>query len=179
MKRWTFVVDTEEDAGGFERELCGYLTGRLEQDCGPNAHGSKEAAIAEKELPAETWKYFEDHVINCLEEPDDLPIHTPVVGYPTPGWWNNGRGVMKKGAPTEEDLKKCYQEKPWPCYRSVGIFFDERPPENIIKLLKERTGGFSEKYWPSREFGGKVPVTGFRLLEENYGEPQVLKSMDL
>ena len=162
--RYIFAVDTENHAGSFERHLCGYLTGRTDD---PVTHGDEQAEIAEKELSPEMWNYFQTHVILCAEQPDDLPISTPVIPYPTPGWYNNGHGRYFKGKPTAEDLKKCYKNKPWPCYQSVAIFFDERPPKHVIELLKERTRKFVEEYWPNYEtLGFKIKLTGFRMLEE-------------
>jgi hypothetical protein len=195
-KRWVFVVDTEDHAGSFERWLCGYLTGRVDD---PETHGGDEAEIAQKELPKDLWDYFQDHVILCLEQPDDCPINTPVVIYPTPGWFNHGMGGNFKDGQEDEafedykrEINEYKKEHPasalegsprldkHPAYMSVGIFFDENPPENVIGVLKDRTRKFAEAYWPKREsFGGNVKVTGFRLLEEKYGEPQVLNSRNL
>ena len=187
MKRCIFAIDTDTYAGSFERHLCGYLTGRFNSyEEGPDGHGSKEAAVAKKELPRNIWKYFEDHVVDCLEQPDDVPIHTPVVVYPTPGWFNHGMGghfrdgqekeafedykreVAKykkehKGTTLEagDKLNKC------PAYMSVAIFFDEDPPKNIIDFLKERSYKFAKEFWPKQKpFGHKLEVTGFRIVKE-------------
>lgn len=166
-RRFVFVVDTESYAGSFERELCGYLTGRFDD---PPTHGDVEAEIAWRELPPEAKEYFDRHVMICLEQPDDVPTHTPVVIWPTPGWYNNGRGTHIKGKPTEEQLKECWQGKPWPAYFSVGIFFDERPPDPMIGILKARALTFAKDYWPNHKtFGHALKVTGFRVLEEVVG----------
>lgn len=196
MKRWVFVVDTENYAGNFERWLCGYLTGRVDD---PETHGGDEAKIAKKELPQDLWDYFQDHVILCLENPDDCPIHTPVVIYPTPGWFNHGMGGhFKEGQEAQafedykREIEKYKKQHPasglegsprlnkFSAYMSVGIFFNEHPPENVIAVLKDRARKFIEEYWPKREvFGEALTLTGFRLLEEKYGEPQVLNSENL
>lgn len=165
--RFVFVIDTENYSGNFEREICGYLTARYDQEDGGDTHGSAESAIAESELPKKLWLYFEEHVIDCLEEPDDLPIHTPVTIYPTPGWYNNGRGKHIQGTPSQEEMENCYLNKAWPCYQSVGIFFDERPSDETIRILKERAEKFARDYWPKREYlGHEIKITGFRLLKE-------------
>ena len=163
MARFVFVADTDTFAGGFERELCGYLTGRLDEPS--SHHGETEAEIAEGELPEAVRDYFEEHVILCPEQPDDLPISTPVIIYPTPGWWNDGRGNYTKGIPTAEDLAKCWKGKAWPAHYSVGILFDERPPADVIGILKARAKAFAE-YWPGRPLGCPFVITGFRLVEE-------------
>ncbi len=156
--RFVFVIDTEQYSGNFEREMCGYLTGQIDRDY-PDSHGSKEAKIAQGELSEEVLEYFDQYIPHCLEEPDDLPIHTPQLIYPTPGWYNTGGGTHIKGDPPAG-------KKGYPAYQSVGIFFDERPPVHIVEILKERAQKFND-YWPSQGvLGCKVGVTGFRILEE-------------
>lgn len=163
-ERFVFVVDTGTFSGGFERELCGYLTGRHDE---PVTHGDVEAEIAWRELTPEAKEYFDRHVILCPEQPDDLPELRPGIPYPTPGWWNDGRGNYAKGVPSAEQLKGCFEGKPWPAYFSVGIFFDERPPDEMIGILKTRALAFAKDYWPNhRSFGHPLEVTGFRVLEE-------------
>lgn len=182
--RYVFVVDTEQYSGNFERWLCGYMTGRTDE---PETHGGEEAEIAKKEITPEAWDYFQEHVINCAEQPDDCPIDTPVIIYPTPGWFNTGMGGHFKEGQEEEAYKhyKKTTEKyiadhkgmttlqvspklnKFPAYQSVGIFFDEAPSHDIIALLKARAHKFAEQYWPAhRIFGQKITITGFRLLEE-------------
>lgn len=181
-RRFVFVVDTENYAGSFERELCGYVTGRYDPE---GHHGSEQSKIAEKEIPKKIWEYFEAHVIDCLEEPDDLPIHTPVVAYPTPGWFNHGMGGHFRDGQEEEafedykkQIKKYNDEhkganlkvgeklKKCPAYMSVGIFFDERPPKDVIEFMKARSHKFTEYFPKSGILGCTVKITGFRLLEE-------------
>jgi len=152
--RYVFVVDTEQYAGNFERELCGYIAGRTDY---PETHGGLEVAIARLEITKEVWKYLQEHVIRCAEQPDDLPIDTPVIIYPTPGWFNDGMGGhFKEGQETEayksykQTVEKYIAEhkgatlkvnptlSKFPAYLSVGIFFDEAPPHEIITMLKNR-----------------------------------------
>ena len=186
MKRFVFVVDTDTYSGNFERELCGYLTGQYDRDMGDEGHGTKEAAIARAELSPEMWDYFDTHVMHCLEEPDDLPIHTPVVIWPTPGWFNHGMGGhFREGQEKEafehykkeieeyvkqhpmSDLKAGKSLKKCPAYQSVGIFFDERPDAETVSLLKDRAQKFAKDYWPKHKyFGHALEITGFRIIEE-------------
>lgn len=183
QNRYLFVVDTEQYAGNFERWLCGYMTGRTDE---PVTHGDEEAAIAKNELPSKMWDYFQEHVLVCSEKPDDCPIDTPVIIYPTPGWFNHGMGGHFKEGEEAKALKdhdkevekyekdhKCnlgIKKKKltkFPAYQSVAIFFDEKPPKDVIATLKERAYKFAKEYWPNHEvFASKITVTGFRLLHE-------------
>lgn len=159
--RWLFVVDTDGHAGNYERMLAAYMTGKWDQE----THGGDQAAVAEKELDDEAKKYFDSHCLMCHEEVDDFHADVYQIIYPTPGWWNNGKGDIKKGKPTKEELGQCYQKQVWPAYQSVALFFDEQPPEKIITVLKERAAKFSKE---GKIFDQPVvlKVTGFRLIHE-------------
>jgi len=160
--RWLFVVDTDVYAGNFERELAAYMTGKWDQE----THGGDQAAVAEKELDDEAKKYFDGHCLMCHEEVADFHADVYHIIYPTPGMWNNGSGTVKKGEPTKAELEKCYQKKAWPAYYSVALFFDEKPPEKITTLLKERALKFIKE---GKVFGrpvGHFKMTGFRLIHE-------------
>lgn len=183
VNRYVFVVDTDTYAGSFQREMTGYLVGRTDD---PETHGEVEAKIAEKELPPKMWDYFQDHVILCHECPDDVPIMTPAICWPTPGWFNHGMGGHFKEGQEEEafedykkEITKYVKQHPGttlvagdklhkcPAYMSVGIFFDEEPTQPVIALLKERADKFAKKYWPNHKiFGHKLEVTGFRIVKE-------------
>lgn len=179
--RFVFVVDTDSYSGNFERELCGYVTGRWDNE----THGGDQATIAQKELLPEIWEYLQDHVINCMEEHDDIPYSTPVIIWPTAGWFNDGMGGHFKEGQEKEALEHHIKEvaayekqhntklhiskglTKFPAYQSVGIFFDEKPPQHIVDVLKERAYKFTKEYWPKHKiFGHKIDVTGFRLVRE-------------
>ncbi len=179
--RYVFVVDTDKYSGNFERWMCGYVTGRWDNE----THGGDEAFIAKKELPPETWEYLQEHIINCMEEHDDIAYSTPVIIWPTSGWFNDGMGGhFREGQEKEAlehhteavaDYEKSHNTKlyvgkgltKFPAYQSVGIFFDEEPPKHVVEVLKERAYKFANEYWPGHKpFGCNLEVTGFRLVVE-------------
>ena len=55
---WTFVIDTNEYAGNFEREMCAWLTGQV----GECDVGKEMAAVARAELGPKTTEYFENNI---------------------------------------------------------------------------------------------------------------------
>jgi len=59
-----FVVDTEQYAGDFERQLVAWMTGQV----GECKVGQEEAETARQALPADAWHWFERHIV---AEPDD------------------------------------------------------------------------------------------------------------
>lgn len=83
---WLFVIDTEDYAGNFERELCAYITGRV-GECGV---GDDMAELFKKEV----GEPFDE----VIEETDEHGCNRPTTIYPTPGWFNDGMGGhYKKG----------------------------------------------------------------------------------
>ena len=90
---YLFVIDTDAYAGGFERQMCAYVTGQI----GECEVGKEQAQVAQREIP---------HVVAQLEDlidqvPDEHGCHRPVSIFPTPGWFNHGMGGyfrdVKKG----------------------------------------------------------------------------------
>ena len=78
---WLFVIDTEDYAGNFERELCAYITGRV-GECGVGDDMAKHFTDAIKDISFE-------HVV---DEADEHGCYRPATAYPTPGWFNDGMG---------------------------------------------------------------------------------------
>ena len=162
-----FVIDTDRYAGGFERELCAYITGII-GECGV---GQVIADYANKSAGVKTISNF------IGQEADEHGCDRPVKIYPTPGVYNNGMGFhYKKG---EEDKaieawkKSCQKEaeyiecayvdkgygktqakrlidmmneplKEYPAYQSIAIKLDETPPEDILQKMCERAKEFSD-----------------------------------
>lgn len=91
---YLFVIDTEQYAGNFERELCAWCTGQIGQ-CGV---GDREAADfaslfhEDYEIFTETVAQFDDRESGCLR---------PVKLVETPGWLNNGLGYQYRDIPSE------------------------------------------------------------------------------
>lgn len=190
------VIDTEQYAGNFERDMCAYATGQI-GECGV---GDDQAEIARREIP---------EVVDKIEEiiaqvADDNGCHRPCEIYPTSGFFNNGMGgEFREGQEVEalKHYKKATREyyQGWinrikgygsqhgwtdeakkrdiarhlgsiteaesltktpkgPAYLSVAIYFDERPSDEIIQVVKERSAKFAE--------GKKLTITGYRLIEQ-------------
>lgn len=148
-----FIVDTEEYAGNFEREMGAYLTGRI----GDSDTGSLQARIARKE-----WKELQ--ALENLKGPF-FGLPTPIVVddsedgglftiWPTEGWVNDGMGVCSKS------------DKPgYAAYLSVALAYSQDLTPAQIKTLTERARRFCENYL---QFGGSGPknltFTGVRVI---------------
>lgn len=92
-KLWVFVVDTEDYAGNFERNLVAYMTGRH----GECEVGKDEAEVGRKDLsqlfspdgPETLMDWMEEHV---RSETDEHGTARPALLWPTLGWFNDGLG---------------------------------------------------------------------------------------
>lgn len=149
-----FVIDTDEYAGNFERELCAFITG-ITGECG---RGHEIVEKIKDQLDIDMF----NNIVG--QKPDDNNCWRPVTIYTTPDYYNNGFGfIYKKG---EEKLakrnykKNCIEEaknasgaeekKEWlldakKCeigksltYNSIAIVLDRRPDNKIIKIMKKR-----------------------------------------
>ena len=67
---WLFIIDTEEYAGNFERNLTAWITGVL-GECGV---GRDERVAAQVALSPKACAWFTDHVVLC---PDEHGCHRP------------------------------------------------------------------------------------------------------
>ena len=79
-------VDTENYSGNFEREMAAFATGQI-GDCGV---GQSFAETAQKEMTHAAW--WEEHIVQ-QEDEKGSEFYRPVEISPTPGWYNNGRGL--------------------------------------------------------------------------------------
>lgn len=68
---FVFIIETDSDAGNFEREICAYITGQLGIGC----RGSAEAIKIKTQYPDECSD-LEDLII-CF--PDEYGAYTPVT----------------------------------------------------------------------------------------------------
>jgi hypothetical protein len=155
-RRWLFVVDTDSFSGNFEREMCAYLTGMWDND----THGGKQSAIAKKELPSAMIAYFENHVSYHHEEVDDGSHDVCQIIYPTPGWWNNGMGKHTQGKPPKG--KTVY-----PAYQSVAIFFNEKPPDSVLKFLVDRAKEYCKNRLDICDRRAPIKFISVRLIEND------------
>lgn len=125
------IIDTEQYAGNFEREMVAYITART-GECGV---GEEQREMAERELPDFARDWFEDHL---MDTPDDHGCFRPASISATPGWTNNGYGEHTRLDPDEDPS--------WPAYLSVEMVFDEWPPLEVLEVIYERAVEFCAKY---------------------------------
>ena len=119
-------------------------------------HGSTEADNFNERFP-EWEEFFENHGVN------EYPLHgsgnEPQCFdlWPTPGYYNDGRGNHLVG---DDSLPNRYS-----AYQSVAIFLNKEPDRETIEFLKARAtefalaDGFS---WKAKTH----KITNFRLLKE-------------
>lgn len=99
-KHKAVVIDTEQYAGNFEREMCAYLTGQF-VDSGV---GMKISAVVLEEIKhLDWWKCY------IAQEANEHGIERPVSIYPTPGWINNGMDGHYRDVP--EEYERAQQER--------------------------------------------------------------------
>ena len=119
--RYLFVIDTDRYAGNFEREMCAYVTGQI----GECEVGKENAELAKQEIPDVVAKLEE--LIDSI--PDEHGYHRPVSIFPTPGWFNHGRGGHFRDGQEEEALID-YKQETEKHYKKA--------PENYVEHLREK-----------------------------------------
>lgn len=163
---YIIIVDTNQYAGGFDRQMCSYVTAQI-GDCGVDW---KIAEEARKEMSGPYRCWFEQ---NIREVADDHGNYRPVSIGQSPGWWNDGWGnewpesveadapeVLKK---TEKSLRRECKDVPLllksrldalkdngvvkhAAYRSVEIFLGEEPPIEFRDAICQRIVDFTKKH---------------------------------
>ncbi len=74
---FAFIIDTNEYAGNFEREMCAYMTAQY-GDC---EVGLETAESVRDKIPPNVLEWFED---NLNSEPDNNGCYRPVSGMKNP-----------------------------------------------------------------------------------------------
>lgn len=131
------VIDTEQYAGNFERELCAACTGRHDDTSG------RAKALA----MAYDGPDFEDKISG---KDDEHGCYRHATVFPTPGWSNDGKGGHTK---LTGKAKMRY-----PAYLSVLIHLNSDLTQKQIDGIKERAFAFAK--------AGSITVTGFRMIRE-------------
>jgi hypothetical protein len=182
-----FIIDTEQYAGSFEREMCAYATGRI----GECNKGTKEAAQFQKDLGlVESYQEDYPHLFSfIISKPDESGCHRPCAVWETKGWFNNGLGGHYRNGDNEEAQKdymdRCLKESSirkyqddvaqdtyeegwkerakigcgiYPAYMSVAIFMEREPNGNELGILTRRTKEYAKN--------NNITITGFRILQE-------------
>lgn len=137
---WVFVIDTDEYAGNFEREMCAYCTGMIGQ-CDV---GEEMVTLFEEDFELEADNYGEDNPF--MDYADLWVMDDNGCGRPTSIW----------RSPAGDD------------YNSVAIFFEQEPTEELIKIMKERAQNFASERPDAKEYRttNSFNVLGFRLLKQ-------------
>jgi len=215
---YLFLIDTDQYAGNFEREMCAYLTGRV-GDCNV---GKEFAAIFHTEVPNADSLF--DNVASVPDE--EGGCCRPVTIWPSENWLNDGyghhfhktnhnkaevlslyvrcveeqenhgiqamrkiledlragktvytyteEGAQKIIAMHEQAIAKAKASDQVPqhyAYNSVGIWFETKPTNEQIQLLKQRAAKFAEAkrkhardndYAWDEEF--TITIEGYRLI---------------
>lgn len=152
--KWSFVVDTEDYAGNFERELTCYVVGRCDA-YGEHSGGGYREMFAKD---FEGKDPFEDLVEDRINDPgDDGIMRAPMDVAPTPGYENDGAGNHRPIA--------AGAKPKWPAFNSVAIFLSRKPTGEELSILVRRAQAFGRlpkvKAWDVRP-----KITGCRLVEE-------------
>jgi hypothetical protein len=155
------VIDTDQYAGNFERQMCAYVTGYL-GDCGV---GHEQAQRFCDDLgvddPEDAYKIEAGTAEVIGGEADEHGTWRPVTIWPSPYFWNDGLGnhhplhvalddpkaiqQYEKTIPAVEDgeVERCRlrDEGPTRCpaYCSVGIFLTREPSMDELEMWLART----------------------------------------
>jgi hypothetical protein len=168
------IIDTEQYAGNFEREMVAFITAQT-GDCGV---GKESQALAEEELPEEALEWFESNVMMMA---DEHGCFRPASIAPTPGWYNDGHG---KHYPDSEKAADLWEGKKHPAYQSVEFVVAEWPPENVMNIISSRAKVFCQRFHKEREVLSRmsclkgnskkeIPLLGIRWAERTLTEKQI------
>lgn len=164
IPKYGLVVDTENYAGNFERQLTAYCTGVV-GDCNV---GNREASDFRSDIGDELRNHlYHDLLYFKIDEHD---CARPCSIWSTSGWFNNGvGGYFRDGQENEaEDHRNAYYEKnkmggvkvpfsKYPAYLSVIVYFEKKPDNGFFEIFKTRAIEYCEKH--------EIKLTGFRWME--------------
>ena len=176
-KNYVFIIDTDSYSGNFNRELCAFVTGQL----GECEVGDRETQEFFDSVSSSMFESFETSI---ERKPNDKGHYHPSDMYPTPGMWNDGMGEHYPDDIFEEELNQAYNyyvyhceeygltpaersnwPKKYPAYESVGIFFNTKPTQEMLDLMKSRAKIFLDR--------NKIGLRGFRLVLETTSREEV------
>lgn len=145
------IIDTDQYAGNFEREITGFITGRHNE----TSHGEDEAAEFHQ-FCKDNDKVLLDKEIAFNGADVDYEGHYAVCTiYPTNGLRNINGETVKVVEPHTEG---------YPIYNSVAIFFRNRPSDEALALMKQRAEEWCDRT-PNSDHREAVNITGWRLLK--------------
>lgn len=156
----TLVIDTDSYSGNFEREMFMFIMGR-----GDTRNGATNSNMEHYRKLAEAGWFDEvlDDLLDArVNDPGDDGVHLAYVTItPTPGFFNDGKGVH---FPDSEKTKHKHKDKVHhPAFQSVAIFLQRVPTSDELAHIKKRAHLFADlpkkNAWDSRP-----KILGFRLL---------------
>lgn len=121
---YRLIIDTENYAGNFEREMCAYITGQT-GDCGVGMN------ITEAFRDIAHLEWWKANIVQVKDPDSDFDVLRPVSIWPKLGWFNNGMGGHYPDEP--EIYAKAQKE----CYEATRQYFAPQL-EKIDKRLKEK-----------------------------------------
>ncbi len=83
---WLLVIDTDSYSGNFERELTAYLVGQVGDCC----VGTEMATIFKEDIKTNKPPVDFDNTVFSVH--DEHGVARPCTIFPTPGWYNDGKG---------------------------------------------------------------------------------------
>ncbi len=163
------IVETNQYAGRFERELTAYCTG----------------VVGECEVGREMSNlFYRDHNI-CDDDdiPDPLCADEKSLFYGFMGdrqddhgvWrpcsiWANPRYGCKSNGDYALLTEENYDEYNFPAFLSVAMFFEVKPHQDHLDIIAKRAQKFFEEIYPNTEEGeAGIVVERVRLLREVRG----------
>lgn len=162
-KVYITIIDTENYAGNFDRDMCGYITGQY-GECGV---GYELAEHFKHEIKHAGWWDK-----NTYQNQDENGCERPVAIVPTPGWYNNGYG----GHFRNEERKGGHA---YPAYMSVGIYSLVEPSQEIFDEVTERAKYFCDNQAElsliahrHSDSATNLTFTGVRVVEVNMEDIQ-------
>ena len=129
---YVVIVDTEQYAGNFERDMVAFITGQV----GECEVGQEQATTARTELAASTLAWFDN---NTMQLPDDHGCHRPANLAPTPGWYNDGNGNHKKmkGDSTKKPKHNAYLSVEMQFYRPLSFEIQQVIADRAVRFCAD------------------------------------------
>lgn len=150
---YVFVIDTNLYSGNFERQMVAYICGAV----GQCEVGKKESDIFFNQVDPHVAHILRD---NTNQQPDDHGCFRPASIWTTPRRYGTSEGAFD-GDPVEN--------RGYPVYESVAVFFTDLPTNQQSQLIKDRAYDFVTYYHSEMgRIGDKLLlyIKGFRLLNQ-------------
>ncbi len=120
-----FVIDTEQYAGNFERQLCAWCTGQV-GECGVGDSEAEDFRAAHPEVAAALQglvRHFDRDGSGCKR---------PACLVATPGWLNNGMGFHFKDTPAQ-------RKKALTAFKRDMVAYDQSQLAMVERRLAEQS----------------------------------------